>query len=177
MKTRSALVSLALVLAQPFAAAAEPPAKPAPSLYQQGLAAVEAGDPVLAEACFTKALQQDPNNANAKVMLDEVKRNAPSIAAKGREAKFGRVMIPSLQLDGATVKESVEVIAKLVARETKDQISANFIVDDPKGSLDAKTITLKLTNIPAKAALEYVLSQVGAKARFDEHAIVIVPRA
>jgi hypothetical protein len=36
-------------------------------------------------------------------------------------------------------------------------------------------ITLVLKNTPAKAVLQYILDQARAKARHDEHAIVITP--
>jgi hypothetical protein len=51
----------------------------------------------------------------------------------------------------------------------------NFMVQDPTGKLDSQTLTLKLKGVPAKAVLDMVLSQVGAKARYDEHAVVITP--
>jgi hypothetical protein len=175
MKTHIACLSVVLFTVHSAVMAAEP-AVATPSAYQQGLLAVAAGDPVKAEACFTKALQQDPNNANARYQLIEVKKNAASISAKGRAAKFGAVMVPSIQLDGATLEESLTVLGKMVARESKDQVTPNFVTDDPQSKLASKTISLKLNNIPAKAALEYILTQVGAKARFDEHAIVVSAR-
>lgn len=175
MKSHIACLSIAMLSMQSALMAADP-AQASPSAYQQGMIAIAAGDPATAEACFTKALQQDPNNANARYQLIEVKKNAASIAAKGRAAKFGSVMIPSIQLDGATLEESLSVLGKMVSRESKDQVSPNFVTDDPQSTLASKTITLKLTNIPARAALDYILSQVGARARFDEHAIVISAR-
>lgn len=175
MKTRIAFLSAVLVAQSSLLSAAEPAPAPA-SAYQQGLMAVAAGDPAKAEACFTKALQQDPNNANARYQLIEVRKNAESIAAKGRASKFGAVMIPNIQLDGATLEESLTVLGKMVTRESKDQVTPNFVTDDPQAKLASKTITLKLSNVPARAALDYILSQVGAKARFDEHAIVVSAR-
>jgi hypothetical protein len=52
----------------------------------------------------------------------------------------------------------------------------NFIVHDPEKKLAAAKITLSLRNIPASAALKYILEQSGAKARFDEHAVVVGPK-
>ncbi len=175
MKTHIACLSVVLFSVHSAVVAAEP-AVATPSAYQQGLLAIAAGDPVKAEACFTLALQQDPNNANARYQLIEVRKNAASISAKGRASKFGAVVIPSIQLDGATLGESLTVLGKMVSRESKDQVTPNFVTEDPQSKLASKTITLKLNNIPAKAALEYILSQAEAKARFDEHAIVVSAR-
>ncbi|BCU76609.1 hypothetical protein [Luteolibacter sp. LG18] len=181
MKTPLVLLPVACLAFQ-FAAAADSappaPAKPAATLtpYQEGMAAVAAGDPVLAEASFNKALKQDPNNANARFQLGEVQRNAASIAAKGREMKFGSVMIEKIQLDKAKPQEALDYLGTLVGKGSKDTIAANFILDDPKSMLATKEITLKLANLPARAVLDYILGQIGAKARFDEHAIVVTPK-
>lgn len=174
MKTHLALLSCALLASQ-SPAHAEAPVSSA-TLYSQGMAAISAGDPVKADALLTKALQVDPNNANARFQLMEVRKNSASIASKGREAKFGAVTVAKLQLEGASLQEALDVIAKQVDEGSKKQVAANFVIQDEKGVLATKQISLKLTSIPAKAALEYVLTQAGAKARFDEHAIVIVPR-
>ncbi|MGC4013033.1 MAG: tetratricopeptide repeat protein [Luteolibacter sp.] len=183
MKTRSvplpvACLSFQLAIAAepapPAAPAAPPPAKLSP--YAEGMAAVAAGDPKLAESCFTKALQQDPNNANARYQLGEVRKNASSIASKGRENKFGGVMIEKIQLDKATLQESLDYLASLVSKASKDQVASNFILEDPKNALGTKEVTLKLNNVPAKAVLQYILTQVDGRARFDEHAIVVSPR-
>lgn len=175
MKTCISILSVGFLALQPCLFAAEPKAA-APSAYQQGMAAVAAGDPVTAEAWFTKALQQDPNNANARYQLLETRKNADSIAAKGRAAKFGAVVVPKVQFDAASLEDSLAALATLVSKASKDQVSPNFILDDPKKTLASKSITISLNNIPAKAALEYILSQAGAKARFDEHAIVVSSR-
>lgn len=175
MKTRIIILSVGLFPLFPNALAEEPKAA-APSAYQQGMSAVAAGDPVTAEACFTRALQQDPNNANARYQLLETKKNAASIAAKGRAAKFGSVVLPKVQFDSASLEDALGALGILVTKASKDQVSPNFMLDDPKKTLASKTITISLTNIPAKAALEYILTQAGAKARFDEHAIVVSAR-
>lgn len=173
MKTCITILSVGFLALQPNAIAAEPKAAAPASAYQQGMSAVAAGDPVTAEACFTRALQQDPNNANARYQLLETRKNAATIAAKGRAAKFGAVVVPKVQFDSASLEDSLAALGTLVTKASKDQVSPNFILEDPKKTLASKTISISLTNIPAKAALEYILTQAGAKARFDEHAIVV----
>jgi hypothetical protein len=63
-----------------------------------------------------------------------------------------------------------------VEKETKEEIAPNFIIQDPKNAIPDSKITLALKNTPARGILKYVLDQVGAKARYDEHAIVILPK-
>lgn len=51
-----------------------------------------------------------------------------------------------------------------------------LVVQDAKNQLSAARISLSLKSVPASGVLRYLLDQSGAKARFDEHAIVIVPK-
>ena len=174
MKTRLFLLSCAL-LAAPVSFA-EPIPKPSPEVfYQKGLKAVEAGDVSSAKANFEQALQLDPNHANARYQLAELSRNAPRVAAKGREGKLAAVIIPQLQFSAADLSDALTALGQMVEKESKGAVSLNFIIDDPQAKLANQKVTLSLKNIPAKAALDYILTQVGAKARFDEHAVVVSP--
>lgn len=147
----------------------------AEALYRKGIAAEKAGDPDAARMAYQEALRTNPRHANARFSLGQLKTTSPAIAAKGREAKFGAVMVPEFKLDQATLKESLEALQLIVEKQSKEEVTPNFIVQDPKNVLAEARITLMLKNTPAKGVLQYVLEQAGAKARFDEHAIVILP--
>jgi tetratricopeptide (TPR) repeat protein len=155
---------------------AQTPAQQADAFYQKGLAAEKAGDPVAAKGFYTQALKVDPKNPNAIYSLGQLKLNSASIAAKGREAKFGAVMIPAFQLDEASLKESLEAFSVIVEKQSNNEVTPNFVVDDPKGLLTDKKISLNLKNMPAQAVMKYLLDQTGAKVRYDEHAVVIMAR-
>lgn len=157
-------------------ALAQSPAGPSESFYQKGLAAEKAGDPTAARNFYTEALKADPKNANARFSLGQLKLNSGGIAAKGREAKFGAVMIPVFQLDEATFKEALDAFSLIIEKQSKDEVTPNFVIEDPKGLLATRKVTLNLKNMPAQAVLKYLLDQTVAKARFDEHAVVIAPR-
>ena len=175
MKTRLFLLSCAL-LAAPVSFA-EPIPKPSPEvLYQKGLKAVEAGDVASAKANFQQALQLDPNHANARYQLAELQRNAEKIAGKGREGKLASVIIPQVEFTAADLPDALTALGQMVDKESKGSVSANFIVEDPQRKLAGAKVTLMVKNLPAKAVLDYLLSQVGAKARFDEHAVVVTPQ-
>lgn len=174
MKTRPVLLSLALLATPAFAA--DSAALPSADIfYKKGLEAVQAGELEFARSSFHQALKLDPNHANARYQLAELNRNAPRIAAKGREAKFGAVLLPQVQFANADLTDALTALGQMVEKESKGTVTANVIVDDPQGKLTGKKVTLQLKNIPAKAALQYLLGQVGAKARFDEHAVVVQP--
>jgi len=151
------------------------PAQQAEALYHQGQAAEKAGDPVTAEKAYTAALKADPTHANSRYALGQLKLNSGSIAAKGREAKFATVIIPAFNLDAATLQEAIDALSVLVEKQSKNAVAPNFVIQDPKKQLAEVKISLKLKSMPAKAVLQYLLEQSGAKARYDEHAIVIMP--
>ncbi|MCU0749299.1 MAG: tetratricopeptide repeat protein [Akkermansiaceae bacterium] len=152
------------------------PGQRAEALYRQGLAAQKAGDPVAAQKAFSEALKANPNHAHARYNLGQVKINAPAIAARGREAKFGAVMIPEFRMDDASLTEALEALRIMIERESKEKITPNFVIQDPKNQLGSAKIALNLKNMPSRAVMQYILDMGGAKARHDEFAIVITPR-
>ncbi len=175
IRTAPLFIAAALVT-QVFAQTPNPsPAQQAEVLYRQGLAAQNDGDPVAARAAFSKALQKDPNHANARYSLGQLSIDSAAISAKGRAAKFGAVMIPEVKFEDASLREALESLQAKVEKESKDQVAPNFVIEDPKSALANAKITLALKNTPAGAILKYVLEQARAKARYDEHAIVITP--
>ncbi len=155
---------------------AETPAKRAETLYRQGIAAEQAGDAVSAKNAFAEALRANPKHANAEFRLRQLKITGPAIAAKGREAKLGAVAIPLIRLEDASLQESIDALGMMIEKESKGELAPNFVIQDPQGKLGEARITLSLKSVPAKGVLDYILTQSGAKARFDEHAVVIVPR-
>jgi Predicted methyltransferase (contains TPR repeat) len=154
------------------------PAQQAETFYNKGLAAEKAGDPTTAKAAYAQALQLNPQHANARFKLGEMKHNSGTIAAKGREAKFGQVTIAQIQLEAAPLSEALDALRLAIEKAAPEKADAapNFIIEDPDKRLANAKISLQLKGVPAKGVLEYILTQSGAKARYDEHAVVILPR-
>lgn len=155
---------------------AETPGRKAETLYRQGLAAEQAGDPATARQAFTAALQINPKHANARFRLGQLKITGPAIAAKGREAQLGAVIIPLIQLEEASLQEAIDALAQMIEKESEGDLAPNFVIQDAGGKLAGAQINIRLKSVPVKGVLEYILTQAGAKARFDEHAVVITPR-
>lgn len=177
MKTIASILIAAACASQAIAqTAADVPARSADTYYRQGLAAEKAGDPNAARAAYAEAVRLQPGHANARYRLGELKLRAPAIAAKGREAKFGAVLVPEFKVEEASLKECLDALEIIVSKQSKEEVSPNFIVQDNKDQLSAAKISLNLKNIPASGVLRYLLEQSGAKARYDEHAIVIAPK-
>lgn len=181
MKTSTLAIrlrSFAIAAALASQASAEAPAQAnsAEVFYRQGLAAEEAGDPAAARLGYLQALKANPRHAHAEYSLGQLKINYDKIAAKGREAKFGAVMVPEFKLDQATLKEALDALQLILEKQSKNEVMTNFIIQDSENTLAGAKITLVLKNTPARGVLQYVLEQGKAKARYDEHAIVITPR-
>lgn len=167
---------LILFVSAAAAVAQVSPAQLADQHYRQGLAAEKAGDPVKALASFEQALKINPNHANARYRLGQVRINSSTIAAKGREAKLGAVMVPKIELDGVTLRETLDYLAIVIERESKGEVTPNFVIHDPTENLAEKKISLTLKNIPTRAVMKYITDQTGAKVRFDEHAVVFTAK-
>ena len=112
-------LTLAVAIALVSQVLAQPPAQQAEALYQKGLAAEKAGDPAAARDFYKGALKLDPKNANAIYSLGQLKLTAPAIASKGREAKFGAVVIPVFQLDQATLQEALTGLGLIIEKESR----------------------------------------------------------
>lgn len=149
-------LTLAVAIALVSQVLAQPPAQQAEALYQKGLAAEKAGDPAAARDFYKGALKLDPKNANATYSLGQLKLTAPAIASKGREAKFGAVVIPVFQLDQATLQEALTGLGLIIEKESKGEVTPNFVIEDPKAVLASQKISLNLKNMPAKAVLKYL---------------------
>ena len=168
-------LAIAAALVSQASAETASPAQQAEALYRQGVAAEGAGDPAAAKKAYQAALQANPRHANATYALGQLKINYTKVAAKGREAKFATVMVPEFKLDQATLKESLDALQLIVEKQSNEEVTPNFMIQDPNNALTEAKITLVLKNTPAKGVLQYVLEMAKAKARYDEYAIVILP--
>jgi tetratricopeptide (TPR) repeat protein len=155
---------------------AETAAEKAEAWYQKGLAAEKAGDPSAASTAYKAALALNGNHANARYRAGEVKINAPGLKANATEAKIGGVTIPTYQIEDVTVQEALEVLAVAIGKQTKDEITPNFILEDPNKKLADTKVTLNIKNVPVSAILNYIHAQANTKVRYDEHAVVILAR-
>lgn len=172
------IIAVAFSLVSPVVAQAPTPAPPvtAALLLAKGQDAEKAGDPDSAKDFYVQALKLEPNNPNARYSLGQLKIHSAEIATRGREAKFGSVMIPQYQLDDVTLQEALDSLSTAIEKQSKNEVVPNFVVQDSKQVLATRKITLNLKNMPSKAVMKYVMDQAGAKARYEEHAVVVTPQ-
>lgn len=152
------------------------PAKQAEAFYQKGVLAEKAGDPATARSNYAQALKLNPSHPDARFKIGELKRNSGAISAKGREEKFGKMTIPQIMLEEAPLSEALQALSMAMEKAAPGEAPPTFIIEDPDRALDKARINLQLNGVPAKGVLSYILAQGGAKARYDEHAIVILKR-
>jgi hypothetical protein len=63
-------------------------------------------------------------------------------------------MIPVYQLEEASLKESLDALGVIVEKQSNNEVAPNFVIEDPKGLLTEKKISLNLKNMPAQAVLK-----------------------
>lgn len=147
----------------------------ATALIAKGRMAEKTGDVTAARAAYTEALRLQPSNPHARYHLNELNRNAGKIAALGRQKKLESVKLPAVDFQRVELSEALEALTHLIEKQTKEKYSPNFLVNDPSGKFAGGEINLKLKEVPAKAVLDMILGQVGGKATYDQHAIVVSP--
>ncbi len=175
---KRALVTAIWAMLGLCAAQTNQPATPpnADALYQQGLLAVQQGDVARARQCFVGVLRLRPHDPNAIYQIGELNGRGEELAAKGREFRLSKIILRQVGFENSTLGECLAALSKLVENSAGAADCPNFVIQDATGKLAAKPITLHLRNVPAKAALDYLLEQTDATARFEEHAIVIRPK-
>jgi tetratricopeptide (TPR) repeat protein len=174
--TMKILIVLAALAISAPATLAETAAQKAEQFYLKGIAAEKAGDPAAAIAAYQAALKLHPGHANARFRAGQVKIQASTIKSSATEAKIGGVMIPAYQIEEATVAEAISALGLAIEKASENEVAPNFVIQDTQGKLTDARITMQLKNVPAKAILDYIHSQANTRARFDEHAVVIMAR-
>ena len=152
----------------------------ADAAYKRGMAAVARGDVNAARAAFKQTLEINPKHAYARFQLGKLNGNRGDLIAKARSNQLASIRIPEISLESVTLSEALQALGALVDEqvakaEPKSDFSPNFMIRDPKKELGEREVSLRLKNVPAKVAFDYLLEQAGATVRYDEHATVVSP--
>ena len=146
--------------------------------YRRGMNAVASGDIVAARNSFMKTLELRPGHPHARFQLNNLKGQKGEMVAKQRSGKLASIVLDRIEFDEVPLSEALIGLNHLIEAKTGEggkPFSPNFMIQDPKGELGDKEVSLRLRNVPAKVALDYMLQAVSATARYDEHATVIRP--
>jgi hypothetical protein len=90
------------------------------------------------------------------------------------DARVSGVMIPEVHIKQASLSAALDMLRQRVAEHTGGAAAVNFVVQEPE-ELQARPISLELSNVPFFAALRYVCYQAEAKFTVDKYAIVVSP--
>ena len=182
MKKRTTTMIVALTLcvcaSAPITANAETDARAerARSFYKIGLIAVDEGNFNLAKQSFREVLKLYPTHPQARRQLIHITTNRNTLEIGRRKATLKKVIIPQVNLEKETLQEALQMLTSQVERESQKKIRPNFIIQDPTGGFNGRSITLRLNRVPAETLLRYIVDQARGNIRYDNHAIVITPR-
>lgn len=178
-KTTTTIVALTLAVCAPLPAqngqTSSQRQEQAQNLYSVGVIAMREGKYEIAQTSFREVLRLYPKHTQARKNLLHILNNRNSLEINKRKASLKNIIIPSIDLDKATVQEAVEVLSVMIEQQSKKNSVPNFIVQDSTSTFDNKSITLRLNRTPADAVLKYIVDQAVATLRYDKHAIIIRP--
>ncbi|HEY5792429.1 MAG TPA: Amuc_1098 family type IV pilus outer membrane protein [Chthoniobacterales bacterium] len=106
----------------------------------------------------------------------------PQIDLSGRSninRKLDEIIIPKVEFRDATVREALDFIKqRAAALDTSEPKGVNIVLKlDPaaEAAESMSRITLQLTQVPLRAALEYIATAAGLKVKVEPYAVAIVP--
>ncbi len=101
----------------------------------------------------------------------------------GINRKLDEIIIPKIDFRDATIREALEFIrqraAALDTSETDpSRKGINLVLKLAPGSAEeGVTINLALTDVPLRAAIDYVARAAGMKPKIEQYAVVVVPES
>ncbi len=108
----------------------------------------------------------------------------PEITVRGTQIisnKLDSIRIPRIDFTDSSIMEAIGFIRKRAAElddtETDPALKGvNILIKTPPGSDFSYPITLSLTDVPLRTALEYVANAASMKIKVDPYAVVVVPQ-
>lgn len=148
------------------------------TVYNQGLA-IKSTDPDKAILYFKKVLQLAPQHSNAQYQISNIRLNRDKILklkkSKKMSARFKQMKFEVIDFSGEPLSDALDNMYAYMDRDYGEDHGVNFIIKDPQSKIRNKPVTLRLKNIPADVALNYIVQQAGAKFKYGQYAIEISP--
>ena len=118
------------------------------------------------------------DNKGAATIIEQ-----PALDVRGSVAvdrKLDSIIIKKINFDQATVPEAIDFLRqRAVSLDTSEsdptKKGVNIVLKLPAGTSPAP-VTLELTEIPLRNALEYVANAAGLKIKVDPYAVVMMPK-
>lgn len=151
-------------------------AKQVELFYNMAVKAYEDGDTAAARESLRSALSLNGRHAHSIALARKMQTSGNQTLLARRKRIFSNVMIPLIDLQEASFKDAVKILAKNVETESKGKVIPNFVIQDKTNILDDVKITVKLRNVPAGDVLEHFLRSSRASASFGKYTTIIRPR-
>ncbi len=112
----------------------------------------------------------------------------PTLSARGTQSimrKLDEIEIPRVSFVDATVREAIEKLQQRSVEEDRKRRREEGLPDDGDlgvnivlkldAAAQSQLVTLDLTNIPLRQALEYIVNLANLKIKIEPYAVLIVP--
>lgn len=139
------------------------------NLFQMGRAAYYKGDLEQAHQLLSMVEAQNPRHQETRILLGDIRLKLKATGNSLRK-KYEGVKLAKIEFSDVTLQEALDGLRILAKNSSNGQVVPNFIVTDP--ILKAKALSLTLTDVPLTQAIEYVARIVGARAAYDNHAVL-----
>ncbi len=162
-------VRLAFILVMAAGSGVATAADDIETLFQMGRTAYYKGDLEQAHQLLSMVAQQNPRHQETRILLGDIraKLNASGSSLK---KKYAGVKLAKIEFADVTLQEALDGLRVMSKNASSGQVVPNFIVTNE--TLKTKTLSLSLTDVPLTQAIEYVARVAGAKAAYDDHAVL-----
>ena len=139
------------------------------TIFQMGRTAYHKGDLEQAHELLSMVEARDPRHQETRILLasirSQLKTGGPSL-----KKQFDGVKIAKVEFAEVTLQEALEALRVLAKNASNGKVVPNFIVKEQ--ALNAKPLSMKLTDIPLTQAIQYVAEVAGARTTYDRHAVI-----
>lgn len=141
------------------------------ALFQMGRSAYYKGDLEQAHQLLSQVAARQPNHFETKALLAQIR-----MKMKGGEGSlkktYAGVTLSKIEFVDVTLEEAVEALRSISKSASEGKVTPNVIIRD--ASLKDKPLSLQLSNIPLTDAIEYLARLAGARAVYEQHAVMLV---
>jgi general secretion pathway protein D len=106
----------------------------------------------------------------------------PSIASRGTQVisdKLDAIIIPRLDFSESSIREALDFIKNRARQlDTSEPKGINIVLKLPPGAAEASSkFSLSLTDVPLRAALDYIARTADLKIKVEPYAVLVVPQS
>lgn len=157
---------IAVLLASPFPLRAEDSIH---VLYQEGLAAFQAGQFELAREKLAPVLAANPTHLQTRAMMAQIVAKLGVDNTQLRKS-YSKIVIDKIEFADVELDEALQAVRILARKASGDKVTPNIIVKNPE--LGKKIVTLNLSKVPLSEVLNYLAQLAGAKLVYEKSGVM-----